>query len=154
MTPVVLMEQKQVRDMNETGNTTTSQLPSRQLELRFLERASQDVTQMRSHLPRKPIDADPDEIAQIERIAAHISSTAESFGFPEISAIAGAIELIAHDGGVRSLQQKLELVMRLREQLSALDVHLEVEFDERLQQEAAADLPMSAHLPGFGARHK
>jgi HPt (histidine-containing phosphotransfer) domain-containing protein len=139
--------------MNETGNTTTSQLPTRQLELRCIERTQAEVAQMRSCLPRKAVDLDPAAVEQIERIAHKISSTAESFGFPEISAIAGAIELIAHDSGSRSLREKLELSTRLREQIAALEVHLQYEYDERLEQEATA-MPLSAHLPGFGARHK
>jgi HPt (histidine-containing phosphotransfer) domain-containing protein len=139
--------------MNETGNTTTSQLPTRQLELRFIERSQMEVEQMRSYLPRNPIDLDPAAVAQVERIAQHMSGSAESFGFPEIGAIAGAIELITHEVRRLSLQEKLELCNRLREQIAALEVHLQYEYDERMEQEARA-MPMSAHLPGFGARHK
>jgi chemotaxis protein histidine kinase CheA len=140
--------------MHKTGNTTTSQLPSRQLELRFLERSQQDVAQMRACLPRKATDLEPAVVQQIERVAHHISGTADSFGFLEISAIAGAIELISQHVRRLSLLEKLELFNRLREQMSALEVHLQFELDERMEQDAVSEMPMSAHLPGFGARHK
>ncbi len=139
--------------MNETGNTTTTQIPTRALALRFIERSQAEVAQMRTCLPRKAMDLDAIALEQVERIAHKISGTAESFGFPEIGAIAGAIELIALGSGFRSLREKLETFTRLREQISALEVHLQYEYDERMEQEAGS-VPLSAHLPGFGARHK
>ena len=138
--------------MSQTGNTTTSQMPQRELAMRFITRSQTEVAQMRGFLPRKALELEPDAVGHIERIAHKISNTAETFGFPEISAIAGAIELISHDGGAGSIREKLELFTRLREQIAALEVHLEYELNEHMEE--AASTPMSAHLPGFGARHK
>jgi HPt (histidine-containing phosphotransfer) domain-containing protein len=139
--------------VSQTGNTTTSQLPQRALALRFITRAQSDVTQMRAWLPGKAVDLEAQAVAHIERIACKISGAAETFGFPEISAIAGAIELISHGSGSKTIREKLELFTRLTEQISALEVHLLHEISERME-EVTVDVPLSAHLPGFGARHK
>jgi HPt (histidine-containing phosphotransfer) domain-containing protein len=87
-------------------------------------------------------------------MAHKISGAAESFGFPQISAIAAAIELLSHDGRATTMRERLLLVGRLTEQVSALEVYVEFELADRTAQDAAGGLPMSAHLPGFGSRQK
>jgi HPt (histidine-containing phosphotransfer) domain-containing protein len=138
--------------VSDTGNTTTSQMSQHALALRFLSRAQTELAQMRACMPADSIGLEPYAIAQVERVAHKMSGEAEAFGFPEISAIAAAIELMASGGAMRTVREKLELFTRLVEQMSALEIYVEYELAERTVQEAADGLPMSALLPGFNAR--
>ena len=136
--------------MFETGNTTTSQMSQRALAVRFLTRTQVEITQMKAVLPEEPIALEVPAIAQIERMAHHITGAAESFGFPQVSAIAAAIELLTHEPRAGTYRERLLLVNRLKEQVLALEVYVEFALAERVEQDAKA--PMSAFLPGFGAR--
>lgn len=138
--------------MFETGNTTTTQMSRRALEVRFLTRTQLEVSQMKACLPEEVIALEAPAIAQIERLAHHISGAAESFEFPQISAIAAAIELLCHDNRARTYRDRLLLMGRLTEQVSALEVYVEFALAERTAQEAVAGLPMSSYLPGFRSR--
>jgi chemotaxis protein histidine kinase CheA len=122
------------------------------LELRFLTRTQLEITQMKACLPEEPIALEPPAVAQIERMAHHISGAAESFEFHQVSAIAAAIELLTHDSRAKTYRERLVLVTRLTEQVSALEVYVEFALAERTAQEGAAGMPMSAFLPGFGTR--
>jgi HPt (histidine-containing phosphotransfer) domain-containing protein len=124
------------------------------LAVRFLTRTQLEVAQMKACLPEEAIALEPPAIAQIGRMAHKISGPAESFGFPQISAIAAAIELLTHDCKATTYRDRLLLVSRLGEQMCALEVYVEFALAERTAQEAAAGLPLSEYLPGFGARHK
>jgi HPt (histidine-containing phosphotransfer) domain-containing protein len=128
----------------------------RALEVRFLTRTQLEVTQMRACLPEEVIALEAPAIAQIERLAHHIAGAAESFEFPQISAIAAAIELLCHDTRAKTYRERLVLMGRLTEQVSALEVYVEFALAERTAQEAAheaaAGLPLSAYLPGFRSR--
>lgn len=117
--------------MTGTGDTTTSQFSQQALAVRFLERTQLEISQMRACLPDEPIALEPPAVAQIERMAHKISSAAESFGFPEISAIAAAIELLAHGSHAKTVRERLALDARLTEQISALEVYVEFELAER-----------------------
>ena len=87
---------------------------------------------MRACLPDTQLPIEPLAMHKLERMAAKMSSAAEAFGFPEIGVIAGAIELLSQVGAGRStVRERLELATRLVAQLSALEVHLEVELAER-----------------------
>jgi HPt (histidine-containing phosphotransfer) domain-containing protein len=130
------------------------QMSQHALAVRFLSRTQVEIAQMRACLPEEPIALEPPALAQLERMAHKISGAAESFGFPQISAIAAAIELLSHDGRATTMRERLLLVGRLTEQVSALEVYVEFELADRTAQEAAAGAPMSAHLPGFGSRQK
>jgi HPt (histidine-containing phosphotransfer) domain-containing protein len=114
-----------------TGDTTTSQFSQQALAVRFLERTQHEIVQMRSCLPDEPIALEPPAVAQIERMAHKISSGAESFGFPEISAIAAAIELLAHGSHAKTVRERLVLSARLTDQICALEVYVEFELAER-----------------------
>jgi len=140
--------------VSNTGNTTTSQMSQHALALRFLSRAQTELAQMRACMPADPIALEPVAVTQVERVAHKMSGEAEAFGFPEISAIAAAIELMASGGNARTVRERLELFTRLMEQMSALEIYVEYELAERTIQEAAEGLPMSSLLPGFGARQK
>jgi HPt (histidine-containing phosphotransfer) domain-containing protein len=123
-----------------TGDTSTSQMSQRALVLRFLTRAREEVAQLRNCLPVEPLALEPEVLANLERIAHKIGSTAEPFGFPEISVIAGAIELLAHDGGSRTVRERLELRIRLDDKVAALEIYVEHALAEaEMQQEAPAD---------------
>ena len=135
--------------MFETGNTTTTQMSRRALEVRFLTRTQVEVSQMKACLPDEAIALEAPAISQIERLAHHIAAAAESFEFPQISAIAAAIELLCHDTRARTYRERLVLMNRLTEQVTALEVYVEFALAERTAQDAAAGLPMSAYLPGF-----
>jgi HPt (histidine-containing phosphotransfer) domain-containing protein len=135
-----------------TGDTTTKQMSQHALAVRFLNRARLEVSQMRACLPDEPIALEPPAIAQIEKLARKIAGESESFGFPQISAIAAAIELLTHDCRAKTMRERLLLVTRLTEQMSALEVYVEFALAERTAQEAAQGLPMSAFLPGFARR--
>jgi HPt (histidine-containing phosphotransfer) domain-containing protein len=136
----------------ETGNTTTTQMSRRALEVRFLTRTQLEVSQMKACLPEEVIALEAPAIAQIERLGHHIAGAAESFEFPQISAIAAAIELLCHDNRARTYRDRLLLMGRLTDQVSALEVYVEFALAERTAQEAAAGLPMSSYLPGFRSR--
>jgi HPt (histidine-containing phosphotransfer) domain-containing protein len=140
--------------VSDSGNTTTSQMSQHALGLRFLTRAQTELAQMRACMPADPIGLEPLAVAQVERVAHKMSGEAEAFGFAEISAIAAAIELMASGGMSRTVRERLELFTRLMEQMSALEIYVEYELAERTVQETADGLPMSALLPGFGARQK
>ena len=138
--------------MTHTGDTSTMQMSQHALAVRFLTRTRVEVTQMRACLPDEPIALEPPAIAQIEKLAHKISGEAESFGFPQISAIAAAIELLTHDCRAKTMRERLLLVTRLTEQMSALEVYVEFALAERTVQEAAEGLPMSAFLPRFARK--
>ena len=138
--------------MFETGNTTTTQMSQHALAVRFLTRTQVDIAQMRAVMPEDAIGLEPPALAHIERLAHKVSGEAESFGFPQISAIAAAIELLTHDGYVATLRAKLLMQGRLTEQITALEVYVEFALAERTAQQAAQGLPMSEFLPGFRAR--
>jgi HPt (histidine-containing phosphotransfer) domain-containing protein len=122
------------------------------LEVRFLTRTQLETSQMKACLPEEAIALEQPAVAQIERMAHHISGAAESFEFPQISAIAAAIELLCHDGRAKTYRERLQLMHRLTEQVSALEVYVEFALAERTAQEAAAGLPMSEYLPKVGSR--
>jgi HPt (histidine-containing phosphotransfer) domain-containing protein len=136
----------------ETGNTTTTQMSQHALAVRFLTRTQLDISQMRAVMPEDAIGLEPPALAHIEKLAHKVSGEAESFGFPQISAIAAAIELLTHDGHVATLREKLLMQNRLIEQITALEVYVEFALAERTAQEAAQGLPMSEFLPGSRAR--
>jgi len=138
--------------VTHTGDTSTMQMSQHALAVRFLTRTRVEVTQMRACLPDEPIALEPPAIAQIEKLAHKISGEAESFGFPQISAIAAAIELLTHDCRAKTMRERLLLVTRLTEQMSALEVYVEFALAERTVQEAAEGLPMSAFLPRFARK--
>ena len=138
--------------MFETGNTTTTQMSRHALEVRFLTRTQLEISQMKACLPEEAIALEAPAVAQIERMAHHISGAAESFEFSQISAIAAAIELLCHDSRAKTYRERLQLMHRLTEQVSALEVYVEFALAERTAQEAVAGLPMSAYLPGFRPR--
>lgn len=138
--------------MSHTGDTSTTHMSQHALAVRFLSRTQLEVTQMRACLPDEPMALEPPAIAQIERLAHKISGEAESFGFPQISAIAAAIELLTHDCKAKTMRERLLLVTRLTEQMSALEVYVEFALAERTAQEAAQNLPLSAYLPRFARK--
>jgi HPt (histidine-containing phosphotransfer) domain-containing protein len=135
-----------------TGDTSTTQMSQHALAVRFLTRTQLEITQMRACLPDEPIALEPPALAQVERMAHKISGAAESFGFPQISAIAAAIELLTHDCKAKTMRDRLLLAARLTEQVSALEVYVEFALAERTAQEAAQALPMSAFLPRFARK--
>jgi len=124
------------------------------LALRFLTRTQAEVAQLRACLPDEPMPIELAAIAHIERMAHRISSGAEAFGFPEIDAIAGAIELMTQDVMGRTVRQRIELAVQLTERVSALSVYVEYELAEKEAKRVPDELPMSADLPGFGTRRK
>ena len=142
---------RQGENVERSGDTSTSQMSQHALALRFLTRTQSEVAQLRALLPNGALPLEPVAVGHIERMAHHISSAAEAFGFIELGAIAGAIELLASIGATRSLRERLELSARLKAQIAALNAHVQHEINERNVQEEAAS-PMSAHLPGFGSR--
>jgi hypothetical protein len=115
-----------------TGNTTTTQMSQKELELRFLTRTRSDLAQMRACLPDTQLPIEPLTMTHLEQMAAKVSSSAEAFGFPEIAVIAGAIELLSQTGASRStVRERLALNLRLTAQLGALEVQVEYELAER-----------------------
>lgn len=124
------------------------------LAIRFLTRTRAEVAQMSACLPEAPFPLEAAAILHIQRMAQKISSAAEAFGFPEIDTIAAGIELLTQDGIARSVRQRLELVAHLEEKISTLQVYVEFELAEKEARHVPDELPMSAHLPGFGARRK
>ena len=139
--------------MSQSGDTSTSQLSQHALSLRFLTRAQADVAQMLACLPEEHIAIEPAAIAQLERIAHNISATAEAFGFPEIDAVAGAIELMTQPAR-RTVRERIELVTGLLEKISALSIYVEYELADNEAKRVPEELPMSMALPGFAARRK
>ncbi len=138
--------------MSETGDTSTTQLSQHALAVRFLSRTQLEIAQMRACLPDEAMALEPPAIAHVERMAHKIAVAAETFGFPQISAIAAAIELLSHDSKAKTMRERLLLLTRLNEQMSALEVYVEFALAEHTAQQAAAGLPISAYLPGFNAR--
>ena len=121
--------------------------------LRFLTRAQTDVAQMLAYLPEEHIAIEPAAIAQLERMAHNMSTTAEAFGFPEIDAVAGAIELMTQPGR-RTVRERIELVKGLLEKISALSIYVEYELADKEMKRVPEELPMATALPRFGARRK
>jgi HPt (histidine-containing phosphotransfer) domain-containing protein len=140
--------------VSESGDTSTSQMSQYALAVRFLTRAQGEVAQMRACLPDEPLPIDGAAVAQVERMAHRIASGAEAFGFPEIDAIAGAIELMSQENARRTVRERLELAVRLTEKISALEVYLEYELAELSAQSVPDELSLAVHLPGFRARQK
>ena len=135
-----------------TGDTSTSQMSRQALTLRFLSRAREDVGQLRTCLPIEPLALEPDVLANLARIAHKIGSTAEPFGYPEISVIAGAVELLAHDGGKRTARERIELGMRLQEKVAALEIYVEHALAEAELLETPAQVPVASGVPIFRRR--
>jgi hypothetical protein len=123
------------------------------LAMRFLTRTQAEVAQMSACLPDAPFPMEAAAIAHIQRMAQKISSAAEAFGFPEIDTIAAGIELMTQEAA-RSVRQRLELAAQLVEKISTLQVYVEFELAEKEARRVPDELPLSAHLPGFGARRK
>lgn len=140
--------------MAQTGDTSTTKLSPQQLVLRFLSRTREEVCHLRACLPTEPLALEPEVLAQLARIAHKIASTAEPFGFPEISVIAGAIELLSHDAGSRTVRERYALSQRLDEKVTALEIYVEHALAEVEKQEQPPDLPLAARLPRFGVRQK
>jgi HPt (histidine-containing phosphotransfer) domain-containing protein len=139
--------------VSQSGDTSTSQMSQHALSLRFLTRAQAEVAQMLACLPEEHIAIEPAAIAHIERMAHHISTAAEAFGFPEIDAVAGAIELMTQPAR-RTVRERIELVTRLLERISALSIYVEYELADKEAKRVPEELPMSMALPSFGARRK
>lgn len=109
---------------------------------------------MSACLPEGPLPIEAAAIAYIQRMAHKISSAAEAFGFPEIDTIAAGIELMTQEGIVRTVRQRVELAVQLVEKISTLSVYVEYELAEKEAKRVPDELPLSAHLPGFGTRRK
>jgi HPt (histidine-containing phosphotransfer) domain-containing protein len=97
---------------------------------------------------------EPAAVAQIERMAHRMSSAAEAFGFPEIDAICGAIELMSQPGPRLGVRERIALATSLAEKMSALSIYVEYELAEKESKRVPEELPMSSALPGFGIRRK
>jgi hypothetical protein len=139
--------------VSQSGDTSTSQMSQHALSLRFLSRAQTEVAQMLACLPDEHVAIEPVAIAQLERMAHHISTAAEAFGFPEIDAVAGAIELMTQPAR-RTVRERIELVIGLLEKISALSIYVEYELADKEAKRVPEELPMSMALPGFAARRK
>jgi len=138
-----------------TGDTSTSQMSQQALVLRFLTRAREEVAQLRACLPEEPLALEPEVLAQLARLAHKIGSTAETFGFPEISVIAGAVELLSHDGGKRTARERIELGIRLQDKVCALEIYVEHALAEaELLEPVEAAIPISEMIPRLRARQK
>ena len=140
--------------MAHSGDTSTLQMSRQQLVLRFLARTREEVTQLRACLPTEPLALEPQVLAHLARIAHKIASAAEPFGFPEVSVIAGAIELLAHDASSRNVRERFALAMRLDDKVAALEIYVEHALAEAEKQEEPPDLPLASRLPRFGVREK
>lgn len=140
--------------MANTGDTSTSQMSQHALVLRFLSRARDEVAQLRACLPVEPLALEPPVLAHLARIAHKIGSTAETFGFPEISVIAGAVELLSHDGGKRSARERIELGVRLQDKVSALEIYVEHALAEAELLEPVEVVPMAEMIPWLRVRQK
>lgn len=139
--------------MSQSGDTSTSQMSQHELSLRFLTRAQAEVAQMLACLPEDHIAIEPAAIAHLERMAHQMSTTAEAFGFPEIDAVAGAIELMTQPGR-RTVRDRIELATGLLEKISALSIYVEYELADKEMKRVPEELPMATTLPRFGARRK
>src|SRR5688572_14378287 len=137
-----------------TGDTTTSQLSTHALSVRFLTRTREEVDQLRACLPEDGKSLEALVLAHVERVASKISVGAQSFGFGEIDVIASAIELLAHDGDPRTALERLLLVKRLDEQVSALEVYVEFALAEQALPQSGAPLPLADYVPRFATRGK
>jgi HPt (histidine-containing phosphotransfer) domain-containing protein len=124
------------------------------LILRFLSRARDEVAQLRACLPEEPLALEPEVLVQLARIAHKIGSTAETFGFPEISVIAGAVELLSHDGGKRTARERIELGLRLQDKVSALEIYVEHALAEAELLEPVQVLPVAEVIPRLRVRQK
>jgi HPt (histidine-containing phosphotransfer) domain-containing protein len=124
------------------------------LILRFLSRARDEVAQLRACLPQEPLALEPEVLVQLARIAHKIGSTAETFGFPEISVIAGAVELLSHDGGKRTARERIELGLRLQDKVSALEIYVEHALAEAELLEPVQVLPVAEVIPRLRVRQK
>ena len=131
--------------MANSGDTSTSQMSQQALVLRFLIRAREDANQLRACLPEEPLALEPEVLAQLARIAHKIGSTAEPFGFPEITVIAGAIELLSHDGGKRTARERIELGIRLQDKVGALEIYVEHALAEAETLAAPVFVGVAAH---------
>lgn len=140
--------------MANTGDTSTSQMSQQALILRFLSRARDEVAQLRACLPEEPLALEPEVLVQLARIAHKIGSTAETFGFPEISVIAGAVELLSHDGGKRTARERIELGLRLQDKVSALEIYVEHALAEAELLEPVQVLPVAEVIPRLRVRQK
>jgi hypothetical protein len=140
--------------VTNSGDTSTTQMSQQALILRFLGRARDEVAQLRACLPVEPLALEPEVLAHLARMAHKIGSTAETFGFPEISVIAGAVELLAHDGGKRSARERIELGLRLQEKVSALEIYVEHALAEAELLEPVAALPVAEVIPRLRVRQK
>ena len=140
--------------MANSGDTSTTQMSQQALILRFLGRARDEVAQLRACLPIEPLALEPEVLAHLARMAHKIGSTAETFGFPEISVIAGAVELLSHDGGKRSARERIELGLRLQEKVSALEIYVEHALAEAELLEPVPVLPVSEVIPRLRVRQK
>jgi len=128
-------------------------LSQHELSLRFLTRAQAEVAQMLACLPEEHIAIETAAIAHLERMAHQMATTAEAFGFPEIDAVAGAIELMTQPGR-RTVRDRIELVTGLLEKISALSIYVEYELADKEMKRVPEELPMATALPRFGARRK
>jgi hypothetical protein len=137
-----------------SGDTSTTQMSQQALILRFLSRARDEVAQLRAYLPVEPLALEPEVLAQLARMAHKIGSTAETFGFPEISVIAGAVELLSYDGGKRSARERIELGLRLQEKVSALEIYVEHALAEAELLEPVQVLPVAEVIPRLRVRQK
>jgi hypothetical protein len=124
------------------------------LILRFLSRARDEVAQLRACLPQEPLALEPEVLVLLARIAHKIGSTAETFGFPEISVIAGAVELLSHDGGKRTARERIELGLRLQDKVSALEIYVEHALAEAELLEPVQVLPVAEVIPRLRVRQK
>ena len=140
--------------MSETGNTTTSQMSQQALAARFLTRTRAELEQMRACLPDATLPIEPLATAHLERMAHKIAKAADAFGFPEISVIAGGIELLSQASLARTVRERIELSSRLTAQLSALEVHLEFELAEREARDVPEELASAAHQAARDSRRK
>jgi HPt (histidine-containing phosphotransfer) domain-containing protein len=137
-----------------TGETSTSQMSQQALVLRFLTRAREEVARLRACLPVEPLALEPEVLGHVARLAHKIGSTAETFGFPEISVIAGAVELLAQDGGKRSARERIELGLRLQDKVSALEIYVEHALAEAELLEPVEALPIAEMIPRLRVRQK
>ena len=68
--------------------------------------------------------------------------------------IAGAVELLAHDGGKRTARERIELGVRLQEKVSALEIYVEHALAEAELLEPVSVLPVTEAMPRIRARQK
>jgi HPt (histidine-containing phosphotransfer) domain-containing protein len=124
------------------------------LAARFLMRTRVELEQMRACLPDASLPIEPLATAHLERMAHKVANAADAFGFPEISVIAGAIELLSQASAGRTVRERVELSSRLTAQLSALEVQVEYELAEREAHKVPEELAATTLVPTLGARRK